>query len=296
MRDAFVRVLLEEIARLTTQHPMLTAAYLGSSILNRGIPLLKLGNGKRKVLYVGAHHGMEWITSALLMRFVEEVCMGRGGGRGPGELDMLLHTHTLLIVPMLNPDGVDYQIHGTGEDNPLYARVLAMNGGSEDFSHWQANARGVDLNHNYDAGFSEYRQLEEANGICGGAPTRYSGEVAESEPEVAALCNLIRYHHDLRGVLTLHTQGEEIYWSSGGICPRGGMAIARRLSALSGYRLSVAEGMAAYGGLTDWCIRELNLPAFTLECGRGVNPLPYRECLPIYVTIRRLLWQFPLLL
>ena len=49
-----------------------------------------------------------------------------------------------------------------------------MNGGSEDFTRWQANVRGVDLNHNYDAGFDAYKQLEPSLGITGGGPTRQS--------------------------------------------------------------------------------------------------------------------------
>ena len=38
---------------------------------------------------------------------------------------------------------------------------------------------------------------------------------------------------------------------------------------MSGYALSVPEGSAAYGGMLDWCIHELNIPAFTFECGKG---------------------------
>jgi g-D-glutamyl-meso-diaminopimelate peptidase len=75
---------------------------------------------------------------------------------------------------MLNPDGVDLQIKGIEAGGILSERLLKMNG-REDFSHWQANARGVDLNHNYDAGFHEYKKLEKENDICAGA-TRYSGE------------------------------------------------------------------------------------------------------------------------
>ena len=41
---------------------------LTRSILGREIPLITLGKGKHAVLYVGAHHGMEWITSALLQQ------------------------------------------------------------------------------------------------------------------------------------------------------------------------------------------------------------------------------------
>ena len=197
---------------------------------------------------------------------------------------------------MLNPDGVEYQIHGVKEDNPLYERLLSMNGQSECFTHWQANARGVDLNHNYDAGFWEYKKLEVENGIPQGAPTRYSGSAPESEPETRALCDLIRFHNDLLGVMTLHTQGEEIYFQSGGKIPKKSKAIAAKLSALSGYHLSAAEGLASYGGLTDWCIQKLDLPAFTIECGKGENPLPYAMLSSIYVDLRQALFSFPTLL
>mgnify|MGYP001540708298 CR=1 FL=1 len=61
---------------------------------------------------------------------------------------------------MLNPDGVDLHIGGMWEHFPLRERVLIMNGGSSDFESWQSNARGVDLNHNYNALFKEYKTLE----------------------------------------------------------------------------------------------------------------------------------------
>ena len=270
---------------------------LGHSILGREIPLLTLGNGNTEVLYVGAHHGMEWITSILLLRFVFDVCsaMERSSpiyGKSVG--DLLSH-YTLYIVPMLNPDGVEYQIHGVSEDNPLHDRLLGMNGGSRDFSSWQANARGVDLNHNYDAGFAEYKLWELQNDILGGKPTRYSGECPESEPEVAYLCGFIRFREGLKGILTLHTQGEEIFYRSGGKAVPDGLRIAKRLAVLSGYRLSVAEGPAAYGGLTDWCIRRLGLPSFTLECGKGKNPLPLSQAFLIYAHLRQALFTFPTL-
>lgn len=278
--------------------PNLEFQYLGNSILGLGIPLLSIGTGKREVLYVGAHHGMEWITSLLLMRFVKELCEHTQSGGAPYRLslDLLLETHRLYIVPMLNPDGVSYQIHGVTPENPLYDRVLAMNRNNCDFGSWQANARGVDLNHNYDAGFAEYKVLERENGIEGGCSTRFSGEAPESEPETASLCNFIRFHEDLVGVMTLHTQGEEIFWQSGGVSPKNARAVARRLCTLTGYRQSDAEGLASYGGLTDWCVRELGLPSFTLECGRGTNPLPVSDLPMIYARLRQALFAFPTLL
>jgi g-D-glutamyl-meso-diaminopimelate peptidase len=189
---------------------------------------------------------------------------------------------------MLNPDGTDYQIHGVQKENPLYERVLGMNGGSTDFSRWQANARGVDLNHNYDAGFWEYKKPEAEGGIFAGA-TRYSGEAPESEPEVAALCNLVRFEGDLRGILTLHTQGEEIYWHYGDRTPPRSRMMAEVLAASSGYTVASPEGLAAHGGFKDWFIHTFARPGFTLEMGKGRNPLPLSDFEQLYAKAREML-------
>ncbi len=287
--------LMDSLNHLTMRYPDLGIGYLGESILGRGIPLITLGNGKKELLYVGAHHGMEWITSVILTRFLNdfwEIFFHNGSVYGIS-LRQLCQSYTLYIIPMLNPDGVEYQIHGVEPSNPLYDRVMQMNHGSDCFSTWQANARGVDLNHNYDAGFEAYKKLEQESGILCGAPTRYSGEAPESEPEVGYLCNFIRFHENLQGILTLHTQGEEIFYQSGGKCPEKSQRIAKKLAFLSGYKLSNAEGLASYGGLTDWCLQKRKLPAFTLECGRGKNPLPLSDYFPIYAKLRKLFFSFP---
>ncbi len=289
--------LMERVHTLADAYSFVTLSYIGTSILDRAIPILHIGSGGRRVLYVGAHHGMEWITSLVLTQFSEELCRVVANRRrvcGIYPCD-LLEGYTLSILPMLNPDGVEYQIHGVGKENPLRERLLEMNDGSEDFSLWQANARGVDLNHNYDAGFEEYKNLEREQGIKKGAPTRYSGECAESEPEVAALCNLMRFTAPWRGVMTLHTQGEEIFSPPCG-GDRDSAVTARRLSELTGYRLSRAEGLAAYGGMSDWCAEKLSVPAFTMECGRGKNPLPITQSSSIYTTMRAALFLFPTIL
>ncbi len=289
--------LMQELNRMEKDYPALSVGYLGKSIAGRGVPHLKLGHGRRQILYVGAHHGMEWITSILLCRFAEEFCQAYLEGRSVCRVSphALTEAYTLHIIPMLNPDGVDYQLHGVKPENPLYERLLAMNGGSADFSRWQANGRGVDLNHNYDAGFAEYKRLELENGIGEGAPTRYSGPAPLSEPETAALANLINFCDNLSGILTLHTQGEEIFFRSHGQCARSAPVVAKRLSALTGYKLSESEGLASFGGLTDWCAQACDIPAFTLECGKGVNPLPISDAGQIYLGLRQALFVFPTL-
>ncbi|MBQ7337255.1 MAG: M14 family metallocarboxypeptidase [Clostridia bacterium] len=272
---------------------------LGSSVLGKNIPLISLGQGKKCVLYVGAHHGMEWITTILLLRFINEYAESYRTGRHIYSvyLPYLFRQRRILIVPMLNPDGVDYVINGVAQSNPLRERLIKMNGGSTDFSQWQANGRGVDLNHNYNADFEEYRAYAAQSGISEGAPSRYCGENAESEPETGYLCNYLRYaQNDIGAILSFHTQGEEIYYSSRGITTPRSLPLARILSRLTSYKLTTPEGHAAYSGLLDWCVQKMNIPAFTLECGKGTNPLPQELYFCIYAAIRELLFETPQLI
>ena len=278
-----------EVRHLSMAYPPLTRRTLGESLLGRRIPLLCLGKGARRLLYVGAHHGAEWLTARLLLRFIEELTRAYLSGARPYglDLDFLLSVRTLCFVPMLNPDGV--AIAMGDRDDPLFeCRRRAVPNG--DFSRWQANARGVDLNHNYRVGFSEYKRLEPGLGILGCAPTRYSGERPESEPESAALAAFIRTSAP-RLVMSLHTQGEEIYWRGGGVALPGAQGMAERMAALSGYRIAEPCGAAAYGGLCDYTTAELRIPSFTVECGLGQNPLPPEAALGIYARIRRLLFE-----
>lgn len=285
--------LTEAVRTFAGWYPFLRVTGLGRSILGRDIPVLTVGKGRRQLLYVGTHHGMEWLTAAWLLRFVGEFCEKCAAGRTVYgvPLPTFCERYTLHVVPMLNPDGVEYQQHGVTRENPLHQRAVGMNGGSEDFSHWQANARGVDLNHNYDAGFVEYKAMEARMGILGGAPTRYAGQEPESEPEVRALCSYIRFLGDVRLVASFHTQGEEIYCRSGGRSLPGGQEAAMKVAKLTGYRLCDATDPAAYGGLTDWCLTKCRIPALTLECGKGENPLPLAQFFPVYARLREALFR-----
>ena len=282
--------------RLCLKYPFVTLTQLGESLCGRSIPLVALGSpaAAKSVLYVGAHHASEWITASVLLRFIGEYCKAYESGGKMYRTDMryLFEKRRIFVVPVLNPDGVELQMHGVPSDFPLRERVLKMNGASEDFTHWQSNARGVDLNHNYNARFAEYKELEQSLGIVPGAG-KYSGEYPESEPEVAALCRLLRIDGSVRCLLTLHSQGEEIYYGDDAAPPQS-RTVGRMISRMSGYRLMQTDKTASYGGLTDWFVREFGKCAFTLECGRGQNPLPMKDAFGIYASLREVLFSLPL--
>ncbi len=234
------------------------AHVIGYSIQRRPLMALRLGEGSPTMLYVAGHHAMEWICGWVLLTFAKQL---QEGTDVPGG--------TFWIVPALNPDGIELVSGGFDESALLSRRQLRANRSSRDFSHWQANARGVDLNHNYPFGFDAYRQVETELGIFEGAPAKYSGVAPLSEPETQALASLIDLVEP-DAVLTLHTQGEEVFY---GITPPLSAYMLAHLAARRlGYKCSVPTGTAAYGGLTDWLVAR-GMYALTLECGRGVNPL-----------------------
>ena len=283
--------LIDICESLVREHPSLGMSYMGNSLLSRRIPMLSFGEGEGEVFYCAGHHGSEWLCSAVLLKFISELASLERAGRCMWGISLpyLRRSRRVTVLPMLNVDGVEISLHGAGDDCPMTERLLRANG-SSDFTRWQANARGVDLNHNYNARFYEYKEQERAEGIFGAAPTRWSGEYPESEPETAALANYLRYRTP-RLLLSLHSQGEVIYGDTGEV--EGADAIASRLSAYTGYALDTPEGGSACGGLCDWYRAELCLPAFTLECGRGENPLPTSDGEGIYSRLRRALFCAP---
>ena len=283
------------IRNIQNEYEFIEIGTIGKSILGRSIPRITLGKGNKSIVYIVAHHGMEWITTPLLCKFVEDFCNEFEHGVHFFDISsrVLFETRKIHIIPMLNPDGVDYAINGVNNSNPLYSRLLRINP-SFDFTHWQANARGVDLNHNYSSGFNEYKIIEKNLMLTQGAATKYSGEYPESEPETRALCNFVRFEQP-HLALTLHTQGEEIYYTSGENSNSSALPIAKTLSRLTGYKISFPTGTAKYGGFTDWFIDEFNKPSFTLECGLGTNPLPFSDFEYIYCKIKKALFTAPIL-
>ena len=50
----------------------------------------------------------------------------------------------------------------------------------------------------------------------------------------------------------------------------------------SGYTLEITPESSGYAGYKDWFIQEYNRPGYTVEVGRGVNPLPLAQFPEIY--------------
>ena len=281
-----------DYAQLKKTAEALPHTVFGQSVLHRNLYLLTLGHGPVRVLLHAAHHGLEQITTEVLMRFYWD-CR-EGFLRGDAACKDLFERLTLDFVPMVNPDGVELVLHGLSGDHPYYYDLKRMLNGRDPAEVWQANIRGVDLNHNYDAGFERSKTLLAAAGITEAGPTRYAGEYPESEPESRALAELTR-QRDYDLTLSFHSQGEVIYYGYLNYTPPEAEELGEILASASGYGLEKAEGVAALGGYKDWFTKAFRRPGYTVEVGRGKNPLPHTDLDAIYRRVRPMLFTLPTL-
>ncbi len=262
---------------------------IGKSCAGRDITALKINSEKDEyVLFAAAFHGSEHITSNVLLMFVEEFATAYAENRSIAgiKIKKALSGRGIIFVPRINPDGCEISIHGEVACGEKAETIRQMCGG--DFLHFNANLRGVDINHNFDADWQKLHELERKSGILGPSPTRFGGYSPESEPETAALVNLCKNNY-IKHSLALHSQGEVIYWNYNGYEPKISKQMAEIMAATSGYSLDVPVGLAAGGGFKDWFLKEFNRPAFTVEIGKGQNPLPVSRAFEIYAKIREML-------
>jgi g-D-glutamyl-meso-diaminopimelate peptidase len=255
--------------------------------MGKSIPALRIGQGTKEIHFNAALHANEWITTPLLMQFVEDLACSyaRGTAWHGSNIRRLLSEYSLWVVPMVNPDGVELVLSGVTEEHPFRDPLLNWNGGSLDFRNWKANIRGVDLNDQFPAHWEEEAMRREK---AGPGERDYSGEAPLTEPEAAALAQFTE-RHDFELVVALHTQGREIYWNYRDYEPSESEAFAERLALVSSYQaVKLSDSDAGY---KDWFIQQFRRPGFTVEVGFGVNPLPvesfaalYEELVPILLT------------
>lgn len=286
MQSFCSHTLEREMMAYQEAYPFVKVQEIGKSELGNSLWAAEVGKGRKKLFLNGAHHGLEGITSDLLMRFLRDYAEAYQHQRKLGGVDVeaLYRVVKLYVVPMVNPDGVELAVHGLYKGHPCYKKIKTLVGNRDVKECWQANARGVDLNHNYDAMWEYAKAMEPCYGVFGAGPTRYGGRFPESEAETRAIVAYTeKEKFDM--VMAFHAQGEEIYWQFGGMEPSYAKEIGQRLAEKSGYKLKAPEGIASYGGYKDWFIQKHKKAGYTVEVGKGKNPLPPSDTEKIYRRI-----------
>lgn len=204
---------------------------IGYSFRGREIFAFHIGSPTgRQFIATYAIHGREWITARLALKHIK-TGLSAGGG---------------WVIPLVNPDGA-----------AICEELRPM---------WKANARGVDLNCNFDAEWGSGRLNVKMRGS-----ENCIGDKPFSEAETIALRD---FTLKVRPYVTFsfHTKGEEIYWE---FCGGGDKHGADILSEATGYTVKVICGSA--GGYKDWCIQKLHIPSYTVECGSDNNVHPIKK-------------------
>ena len=258
---------LTDAKKLTSKYAFVDFYSIGESVMEKKIYCLKIGTGKNKIFINGAHHGLEYLTSAFIMRFLEKYsyAFSTGSDFFGVSADTLFKNTSLFAVPMVNPDGVDIAIHGMDITNPYHRKLISMVGIHSFNKVWQANANGVDINHNYNANWQTVEKYP--------SPSKYSGPYSESEPETKAITDFVRSENfDI--LIAFHSQGGEIYYDFDGKMSADSSELAKKFASVSGYVPAKTSGSASFGGCKDWFIEEFGKAGFTIEIGHGKNPLP----------------------
>lgn len=261
---------------------------IGKSVGGRSIPAVMIGDAEEYVLYAGGFHGSERLTVLLLLKFAEELCRCRKEGTAISDVraEALLWDKGLAVVPVVNPDGYEVSLGGWQKGGVFASKIKRLSGG--DTTHWNANLRGVDINHNFNADWEKTAEVTRQSGVWGAGPSKYGGTRPESEPETAALvafCKKYKFRH----AMAFHSQGEVIYAPGADEDILRAAKAAQILSFSSGYPISVPTGTAVGAGFKDWFVKEFRRPAFTVEIGKGENPLPPEDLSGIYNQLKEML-------
>lgn len=144
-------IMISNIYELNTLYPFLQVQIEGFSVLGKPIPAIRLGHGSKHVFYAGSFHANEWITSVLLMKFIEDYSISyvNNSMLFGYKVRNLFNSCSIYIMPMVNPDGVNLVTGYYGLNTDVYNsfKNISLKYPSIPFpSGWKANFNGVDLN------------------------------------------------------------------------------------------------------------------------------------------------------
>lgn len=155
------------LTALQKVYPFIELGNIGRSVLGRQIPYVKIGNGRKEIFYNASFHANEWITTPILMKFIEDFSKAivLNNNIFNYSATSLFNEVSLYIVPMVNPDGVDLVTGRLKTVDNAYkkAQEIANNFPAIPFpSGWKANIDGIDLNLQFPARLGKCKR----NKIC----------------------------------------------------------------------------------------------------------------------------------
>lgn len=255
-------IMVNDLKKLKKKYPdLVDYQVIGKSEYGRNIYAVSLGKGDSTVFINGSHHAREWMTTTVNMNMIDKYAYAytKGNKINGYNVKTILNNTTIWFIPMVNPDGVILQQSGLKHFPAKdHAALIKMNGGSKNFKRWKANAKGVDLNRQYNSSWSKQ------SGPSSPYYYNYKGKSPESASEVKAVLNLVNKTNPEMAI-SYHSSGEIIFWKYGQSAPRykQDQIYANQLRKMTGYSL---VGSTSYGGgFSNWFQDKKNKPGFTIE-------------------------------
>ena len=186
---------MEELSR---RYPDFTVCRsIGTSHDGRDIPMMRVGLGKKTLVLTAGIHGRETVNPVLLVKMLEDYCQAFQDReeRYGYPVQTLLNGCSVVVIPLVNPDGYEIALRGFSViHNPVLRQLCKMK--EIGWQHWKYNARGVDINRNFPCRSYIQQQL---------------GEYPASENETQALIQVFQ-DYDTLGYVDFHSRGRIIYY------------------------------------------------------------------------------------
>ncbi|MCU0852694.1 MAG: M14 family metallopeptidase [Thermoplasmata archaeon] len=268
--------IMAELASIASAHSDIVELHdIGDSwektqgIADRDIIAVKISDNvavdedEPEVMIVGLHHAREWSTSELVLEVVKNLTTAYGNDT---RLSWLVDNRELWIVPVVNPDGLDFAL----ADDDMWRKNRRLN--------WDGSY-GVDLNRNYNGS-----QNGDSAGEWGGVGTShiptydtYCGEAPFSEPETQAIRDMV-LARDFQIALDFHSYGEDVMWpwsytTNLTADNEDFVRLGTALAAINGYAPAQSVDMyATTGDSLDWLYGGADVYPILFEVGREFHP------------------------
>lgn len=268
---------------------------IGTSADNRSIHEITIGNpsAQKHIMIQAGIHAREYLTPLLAMQQLEQILKNYQSGEYKGrKVSDMLSQVAVHIIPMSNPDGISISQFGLSSikskelqdmvlrcydsDVTLGRTTFAL---EEYLKRWKANARGVDLNHNFDSDW-----INVATATILPSYSGYRGTGVFSEPESLAL-GVLADKYPWAATVSYHSMGNIIYWDAVNNAQKeSSQLLAQAISGVNGFALDNSMGK---GGFKDWMQAKAgSAPSITLEIGRVACPIPISEYPSIWAENR----------
>ncbi|NLZ93831.1 MAG: hypothetical protein GX922_07455 [Firmicutes bacterium] len=249
---------------------------IGQSEYGREIYAIKIGKGELSTIIIGTAHAREWINSALIMDMAKLYAdvYNNYGYEGNYYVRDVLDKCSIVFIPMQNPDGAALQEQGLSAFTPEQQEEIKKIGCDHKFKQWKANAKGVDLNHQYNAGWEQVRNNQPYPSYH-----NHKGYAPEQASEVKATVEYIRSKPDsIKALISYHSSGNVIYWTSLNPDIDRDARFAQKIRNATGYFL-INNDWIPNAGLSPWFRKEIGGMALTIETGtfNGENEVRYSD-------------------